>query len=462
MNKLTAILCHLTILAQFGCIGQNLTKFEKMEVSKAVITLLKDNYVLQDSVKYISPKLLKLNKSDEINSEQTPQEFASYLTMMLREITHDAHFVFLYNPQLSGLLSNPENGNREVLNQQLNSLGGGREVPSSKVNYFFKKAEILEGNIGYLKLEQMSMLEESKATLDAAMAFLSDSDAFILDLRGNRGGAGGFIPYLMSYFFPEEKILLYRREMPAPAWDSISYHYTYKNLPGKRLDKIPVYVLTDQVTGSAATNLAYTMQSFGRAIVVGENTGSGYRGAHSASVFPLPNGFIGLIPIGKVVNAKTNTNWRNEGVIPDVKIQSSKALEKAYHLGLEGLIEKETNEAWKAQLESIYQQKKNAPQELKTSGIQEDFGKYVGNYEGGRSIWVENNELKYQRQGGSPLLLKSVRKHLYKITLPSGRLPNQPLPSVKFNFGTDGNVENITLVFDDNKNTQGPFKKITN
>ena len=41
----------------------------------------------------------------------------------------------------------------------------------------------------------------------------------------------------------------------------------------QRMDKIPTYILIDQFTGSAAANLAYTMQSFNKAILVGENTG---------------------------------------------------------------------------------------------------------------------------------------------------------------------------------------------
>ncbi len=461
MKIIISLFLYIILLTSSACIGQNLSNSDKVEVTKALIPLLKDNYVLQDSVTAIVFEINERLKSQDFAREHTPDDFSLYLTNALREITKDAHFGFLYNPELSALLNGPVNGSSEALNQQLNTIGGGNAAPASKKNFYFKKAEILNGNIGYLKLEQIPMLEESKSTLDAAMAFLSNSDAFILDLRGNRGGAGGFIPYLMSYFFPGEKVLLYKREMPAPAWDSVSYHYTHKELPGKRIDKIPVYILTDQLTGSAATNLAYTMQSFGKAVIVGENTGSGYRGAHSASLFSLPKGFVALIPIGRVVNAKTNTNWRMEGVIPDVETKSSKALIKAQLLALEKLIENESNKELKADLKAIYQEKNKPPKEANIASIPEALDKYIGTYEGNRTIWFEDNELMYLREGGMPLLLKYKEEHLYKITLPSNTPANQPLPYVKFNFNDKGKVDNITLVFDEGKNTQGPFKKLS-
>ena len=461
MHKVITVVLALLFIIQFSCQGQNLSKPQKIEITKALIDHIKENYVLQDSVVSIISEITERYKMEEFSKEQDHQAFALYLTQVLRQITQDAHFGFLYNPQLAALLSDPNGADNAALNRQLGSFAGP-SIPLSKKNFFFKKAEILDGNIAYLKLEQMAMLDESKATLDAAMAFLAHCDAFILDVRDNRGGAGGFIPYLMSYFFPNEKVLLYRREMPAPAWDSISYHYTHLNLPGRRFENIPLFILTNQVTGSAATNLAYTMQSFGKAVIVGENTGSGFKGAHSASLFGLPYGLVSLIPIGKVVNAQTKTNWRNEGVQPDIKTKSSEALTTAHKQALEQLIKRESVEDIKEYLKNIYKELSHTKSEEKVLKTAELYSQYIGSYEGGRTIWVEDNQLKYKREGGSPLYLKFEKEHLYKITLPSNTRTSQPLPSVKFYFGPKGHVEHIKLVFEDGKNTQGPFKRLNN
>ena len=460
MKRILSVIVFGVLLFQHISLSQTLSKSQKLEITESLISLLKENYVLQDSVKYIVPALKNSYHSDEFKSTQSSEEFSRYLTILLREITKDAHFGFLYNPRLSALLGGPGVENSEELSNHLTSIGGGTATSASELNYHFRKVEVLDGNVGYMKLEQIPSLDEAKETLDAAMVFLSNSNAFILDLRGNQGGVGGFIPYLMSYFFPKKKMLLYKREMPAPAWDSISYHYTHRDLPGKRLTEVPTFILTDEITGSAATNLAYTMQSFGRATIVGENTGSGYRGAHSASLFSLPHGLVGLIPIGRVVNARTNTNWRTDGVIPDIETSSARALDEAYKLALEALIQKEKDAGKKQVLVSIYEEQNKPPNGSGSAQSTIEFQKYTGSYEGGRKIWTEDEKLMYIREGGSPLILKFQKQHLYKITLPSNARTTQPLPSVKFNLDKDGEVDNITLVFDNGMNTLGPFKKL--
>ncbi len=439
---------------------QSLTEKSKKQVAEQLIKHLKENYVLQDSVAFIVPKIKESYRDEEFKTVQTAEAYAIYLTQLLRTITQDAHFAFIYNPQLSNLLGQVQDGNNSSLNEQLDTqlaALGGNSGSSKKNNFYFKKAEILKGNIGYLKLEQIPSLEASQPTLDAAMAFLSNTDSFILDLRGNRGGAGGFIPYLMSYFFPKGKQLLYKREMPAPAWDSISYHYTHEQINGKRRDKTPIYILVDQITGSAATNLAYTMQSFGRAKIIGENTGSGYRGAHSASLFPLQNGLLALIPIGKVVNAKTNTNWRAEGVNPDLPTSSSEALNVAHIKALENLLKMESEESHKQYLERVLAQKRKPKAE--TNQTNSTLEQYVGSYEGGRTVWVEEEKLKYQKIGGSPLDLKIQEQHVFKIHLPSNGTTSSSLPSVKFNMASNGFAESLLLIFEDGRTPQGPYKK---
>ncbi|MEO0571878.1 MAG: S41 family peptidase [Bacteroidota bacterium] len=453
----------LFLLALNSGSAQNLSKGEKKRITEKLISQIKANYVLQHTVDAVIAEIRQSYGSKGFAKSGTVEEFSLFLTQLLRDITKDAHFGFLYNERLSRLLETEPAATNGSLDQEVNALAGNN-TPSQKENFFFKKVEILEGNIGYLRLTQIPFLNGAKATLDGAMAFLSHSDAIILDLRGNRGGAGGFIPYLISYFFPKGKRLLYRREMPAPAWDSISYHYTHKEIGGKRMDKTPLYVLTDGLTGSAATNLAYTLQSFEKALIVGGNTGYGYRGAHSASLFPLPEGLVALIPIGKVVNARTNTNWRFDGVSPDIEVKSSDALQAAYYKALDTLIKKESDNDRKDQLIKILSTAsvkgigQATEKSVESKAI--NLSLYAGEYEGGRSVWLEDNTLRYQKVGGSPLDLKLQEEHRYKIYLPSDGSTSPSLPSVQFNLSPNGEVKELMLVFKDDRAPQGPFKKL--
>jgi len=56
-------------------------------------------------------------------------------------------------------------------------------------NYGFNDVRVLEGNIGYMAVTTFNPLIASQSKADAALSFLADTDAVIIDLRGNRGDA---------------------------------------------------------------------------------------------------------------------------------------------------------------------------------------------------------------------------------------------------------------------------------
>lgn len=323
---------------------------------RAVIDKLKDSivegYILRDKANGAADRIEEKFSSGAYKETGDAYSFGRALTMDLRAITNDAHFNVLYHPllferleQMARAASAAASGNGGQTN---GGSGGGQRTASaqlppsrdSKKNFYFRQLEVLEGNVGYLKLELIPQINEAKPTLDSAMGFLANTDAMIIDLRDNPGGFGGFISYFMSYFFPSEKILLFKRDLSIG--DSQEF-YVETDLPNRRLDKIPVYILINQRTGSAATNLSYTMQKHGRAIVVGQTTGAGSLGAHSAGPFTLADGFVATIPIGRVVHPKTNSNWNTTGVVPDLPTEGD-AKEAAHNAALEKLGVKKASE----------------------------------------------------------------------------------------------------------------------
>jgi retinol-binding protein 3 len=70
-------------------------------------------------------------------------------------------------------------------------------------NFKLRKAERLDGNIGYFKLNGFVELGYSKEAIVSAMNFLSNSSAIILDLRDNGGGSAETANFLMSYFLQD-------------------------------------------------------------------------------------------------------------------------------------------------------------------------------------------------------------------------------------------------------------------
>ncbi len=439
--KTLICLVALVLLSFSSGFGQSISKPEKGKIIKTLSDVIQGHYVLQDSVDLITDELSLISKSDEFESKQTANQYASYLTETLRSISKDAHFAVLHDEQMYAMaLALQQNTPGE---STPNLSFGGRAMNDRRSNFFFTKLEVLDGNVGYLKIDRIPALEYSKATVDAAMAFLKHTDALIVDLRSNPGGIGGFIPYFMSYFFAEERQLLYSREFLA--WDSTSYHYTHQEIGGDRYTDKPLYVLINTFTGSAATNMAYTLKSFERATLVGENTGAGYRGAHSATILPLKDNFVALVPIGRVVNAKTNTNWRSGGVDPHIESPSNSALVVAHQKALETLLKK----SFSAEVSTDIEEALKTLEERKTQKLgapaAEDLSQYQGQY-GDTTISWENGKL-YTKRPTTPIKLEIQRKNgeLFKIILPPNARGN--VPDLLFNR-MDGEVISLTTIRD--------------
>jgi hypothetical protein len=193
-------------------------------------------------------------------------------------------------------------------------------------NFAFRKVEWLPGNIGYLKLDLFLDDPEAKATGDAAMAFLRNADALIVDLRDNGGGSPAMIRHLTSYFFPERTHLndMFDRD------GKLVEEFWTGDVPGvKFAAELPVFVLTSAYSFSGAEEFAYNLKALKRATIVGETTGGG---AHPVAFRRLDDRFVVGIPFRRAQNPITRTNWEGVGVEPDVKVPAAQALDEAKRL----------------------------------------------------------------------------------------------------------------------------------
>ena len=93
--------------------------------------------------------------------------------------------------------------------------------------------------------------------------------------------------------------------------------------------QVPLYVLVDGGTASAAESFAYTLRSAGRAIVVGERSAGA---ANPGAMIDIGEGFSVFVSDGTPVNPITHANWEATGIAPDVAVASKDALETASRL----------------------------------------------------------------------------------------------------------------------------------
>ncbi len=92
-----------------------------------------------------------------------------------------------------------------------------------------------------MKFNGFTAAEPCAPTAVAAMGFVAHVDAIIFDLRENGGGDPAMVTFIASFLFDEPTHLndLYNRKE-----NSTRQYWTLPSVPGERLAKQPVFVLT--------------------------------------------------------------------------------------------------------------------------------------------------------------------------------------------------------------------------
>jgi retinol-binding protein 3 len=254
-------------------------------------------------------------KAGDYSSVTDGDAFADKLTDDLRAISHDGHLRVNFSPFKMPPPHEPTAEDRAQMRAQM--LGD---------NCAFDKVEILPGNIGYIKFDGFMDADICGATVASAMGFVAHTDALIFDLRENGGGQPAMVTLIASYLFDDTTHLndLYNRHE-----NTTTQYWTLAWVPGDRMPKIPVYVLTAHRTFSGAEEFTYDLKTQKRATIVGETTGGG---AHPVSGHPIADYFMIGVPFATAVNPITKTSWEGTGVEPDVKVAAADALTTAEKL----------------------------------------------------------------------------------------------------------------------------------
>jgi retinol-binding protein 3 len=292
--------------------------FEPDATVLKIIGLLREHYVLTDKIESLVVALERRRRHGAYRGLQDRATFASVLTDELRTASGDGH--------LSVKLGVGEWSDREGAEDWERS----ERRRAIQANHGFASAQVLSGNVGYLRIAEFMEPQASLETATAAMRFVAGTRALIFDLRGYAG-----IPeYLATYLFIEGPPVLlstfeYRPEKAAP-----DKTYTLAAVMGGRRVGTPAFVLVDHQTASAAEWFAYTLQAFQKARVVGESSAGG---AHANEYFDLDEELRLSVSTGVPVSAVTGTNWESTGVVPDIACDPRRAIEVAIEASAGGV-----------------------------------------------------------------------------------------------------------------------------
>jgi len=193
------------------------------------------------------------------------------------------------------------------------------------------KLDILEGNIGYLRIDHILGEEVAdkigNLLLDLVWNKILPTSALIFDLRYTSSGDISGIPYIVSYFAEAEPLIHIDSIYDRPS-NTTTKLLSMSTLLGERYGITkPLIILTSKNTKGIAEDVAYCLRNLKRASIVGEKTAGGSVKLDKIKVGDTD--FYVTVPTAKSINPITGSTWEVTGVTPDVEVNAEDALATA-------------------------------------------------------------------------------------------------------------------------------------
>jgi retinol-binding protein 3 len=303
----------------------SLTHAERKDLLQRMFDLLDQHYVFPGVAAKVRAEIAGDFERGAYDSAGSDADFCAAVTERMIALAGDKHLRLRPKApgrRLMGPGSSPEA--LEELRRQFAFQNNG-----------FHKVERLAGNVGYLDIRLLVPTEFGGETAVAAMHWLANSSALIIDLRQCPGGSPGMVNLLCSYLFGAQPVHL--NSLESRGGETFYQSWTMPWVPGRRLPDVPVWVLTSGSTFSGGEELTYNLKTRKRAIIVGETTGGG---ANPGGVHSLTEELEVFVPQGRAVNPVTGDNWEGKGVAPDVAVPAAEAFNHAYAAALRQVIER--------------------------------------------------------------------------------------------------------------------------
>ena len=314
---------------------------EKAAVFETIEAAIKSKYVFEDRTDAINASLKELYHSGKYVELAEHEAFATALTNDLVKITSDKHFAVVYNPDLiasrrarhDDAAEEQDSGETEAPPADDGAQIDWNRWYAVKDNFGFRRVEVLDGNIGYIKLNFFQPLDWVRTTIDSAMGFVANTNALIIDVTENQGGYRPTDAYFASYFF-ESRASEWISSFDRPSGETESTSM-FEEVGGERYLNRPLYVLVSENTFSLAEQFAYGLKHFGRATIIGQKSAGA---AHAIDIAELNENFFLQVPVTRSIHPVTRTDWEGVGVLPDIEAPASTVSIHAHITALDRLI----------------------------------------------------------------------------------------------------------------------------
>lgn len=343
MRHLSTVIAALMMLfssaASLSAQTGALSKGMREGTIEGIIGLLKEKYSYPEVAVKMEAELRMRQKRGDYDSLADGKEFAAKVTSDLRGVFDDKHLVLSYSAEPIPVRSAKAGAPRPEEIEQA-------RMRQRRENFGAQKVEILPGNVGLVQINYFAPLALSADAYAAAMNYVADTDALIIDLRQNSGSMDiNTMPFFTSYLFDEPVLF---GDITVPGTKEARQLWTYAQVPGRKYGNKNVYVLTSRRTASGAEGFVSAMRRLKRATMIGETT----RGATMpGGSFRVNEHFSIWISTGR--SSAGRAELENKGVEPDIATAPEAALNEAHRQALDHLIKSGSDPDWKAQLEKI-------------------------------------------------------------------------------------------------------------
>lgn len=165
---------------------------------------------------------------------------------------------------------------------------------------------MLEGNVGLVQIVNFDSRCESETMAAVDSLLQQGAKALIFDVRYNPGGYAHEMVAILDHLLPEGPLFC---TVDYAGRESVDYS-------DKIFLDMPMAVLVNQDSYSAAELFAAALQEYEAAIVVGQHTtGKG----HYQNTFNLPDGSAAVLSVGRYTTPK-GVNLDGVGIAPDVEV----------------------------------------------------------------------------------------------------------------------------------------------
>jgi retinol-binding protein 3 len=489
-------LCTLHSFAQ----SFKMDKEEQREIVERLADLIRTRYIHTQYASTIADSLLWHYENQRYQKAKYDEELALLLNEDLLRLSKDKNlkvmpkfvevvrinndlkekWIYKIFPSLRGKAAWKKT--QSLLNQE-------KEKWFAESNYGLRAIQLLEGSIGYLRIDGFYDQKQAITNLKNALSFFKNTDYLILDLSNFTEGQPNALAKFVSYFVPKKTLLAsFSEKIPAKGKGknaTIELAPLESTQTDFSLQEKQIYLLTSRQTGGCAELLIHLLKKYCPNIkLIGETTAGitnltkepknslefvfGNGSSESVYVLQSDKSIIGTLevnlPENELILPTSDTSWVGKGFTPDV-LCTDTLVRFAHLYALRQKIKEEPdyNVRRVIDFQETLLAFKNISNTKKTNW-ETNTEQFLGNYEKGRQIVLKDNMLYLKRGENEWVKLIPIgnRTFLCETAYQSGfHFNNRLLPLFKIRISENKDkILKMTEIYADAMENRNIFLKI--